>query len=85
MLVLINGENVSSKRISEKVKSADDRIASVKSYIRDEELTCDIFVKDKSFIDCDWQAVIDSVNEDLSKYEKIRKFNVMDISALLKG
>ena len=44
-----------------------------------------IFVKDKSFIDCDWQSVIDSVNEDLSKYEKIRKFNVMDISALLKG
>ena len=85
MLVLINGENVSSKRISEKVKSADDRIASVKSYIRDEELTCDIFVKDKSFIDCDWQTVIDMVNEDLSKYEKIRKFNVMDISALLKG
>ena len=85
MLVLLNGENVSSKRIADKVKEADPRIASVKAYIRDDLLTCDIFVKDKSFIDDDWQAVIDRVNEDLSKYEKIRKFSVVDIGALLKG
>ena len=85
MLVLLNGENVSSKRIADKVKEADPRIASVKAYIRDDLLTCDIFVKDKSFIEGDWQAVIDKVNEDLSKYEKIRKFSVVDIGALLKG
>lgn len=85
MIVLSNGENVSSKRISDKVKEADPRIASVKAYVREGTLTCDIFVKDKECIDSDWQAVIDKVNEDLSKYEKIRKFNVSDIGALLKG
>ena len=85
MLVLLNGENVSSKRIADKVKEADPRIASVKAYIRDDLLTCDIFVKDKADIEGDWQSVIDKVNEDLSKYEKIRKFSVVDISALLKG
>ena len=85
MLVLINGENVSSKRICEKVKAADPRISSVKAYIRDEMLTCDIFVNGKENVEGDWQAVIDRVNEDLSKYEKIRKFSVVDSSALLKG
>ena len=85
MLVLLNGENVSSKRIADKVKEADPRIASVKAYIRDDLLTCDIFVKDKADIEGDWQSVIDKVNEDLSKYEKIRKFSVVDIGALLKG
>lgn len=85
MLVLINGENVSSKRICDKVKEADPRIVSVKAYIRDEMLTCDIFVKGKADMEGDWQEVIDKVNEGLSKYEKIRHFSVMDIAALLKG
>lgn len=85
MLVLPNGENVSSKRICEKVKSADPRIASVKAYIRDGYLTCDIFVNGKENIEGDWQAVIDNVNSDLSKFEMIRKFNVADIGSLLKG
>ena len=85
MLVLLNGENVSSKRICDKVKEADPRIASVKAYIRDDLLTVDIFVKDKESMEGDWQAVIDKVNEDLSKYEKIRKFSISDISALVKG
>lgn len=85
MLVLPNGENVSSKRICEKVKSADPRIASVKAYIRDCYLTCDIFVNGKENIEGDWQAVIDNVNSDLSKFEMIRKFNVADIGSLLKG
>ncbi|MCQ2473314.1 MAG: AMP-binding protein [Saccharofermentans sp.] len=85
MLVLINGENVSSKRICDKVKEADPRIVSVKAYIRDEMLTCDIFVKSKADMEGDWQVVIDKVNEGLSKYEKIRHFSVMDIAALLKG
>ena len=85
MLVLPNGENVSAKRICEKVKSADPRIASVKAYIRDGYLTCDIFVNGKENIEGDWQAVIDKVNADLSKFEKIRKFNVADIGSLLKG
>ena len=85
MLVLPNGENVSAKRICEKVKSADSRIASVKAYIRDGYLTCDIFVNGKENIEGDWQAVIDKVNADLSKFEMIRKFNVADIGSLLKG
>ena len=85
MIVLINGENVSSKRIADKVKEADERIQSVKVYVRDEQLTCDIYVKDKKDIEGDWDAVIDKVNDNLSKYEKIRKYSVMDISALLKG
>ncbi|MCR4688538.1 MAG: AMP-binding protein [Saccharofermentans sp.] len=85
MLVLPSGENVSSKRISDKVKEADPRIASVKSYVRDGYLTCDIYVKGKEDIECDWQALIDEVNLGLAKYEKINRFSVTDISALLKG
>ena len=47
--------------------------------------TCDIFVNYRESIGDDWQTVIDKVNEKLSKYEKIRSFNVMDMGALLKG
>ena len=85
MIVLSNGENVSSSRIADKVKKADDRIASVKVFVREGALTCNIFVKDKTMVESDWQSVIDKVNEDLSKYEKIRVFSVSDISTLLKG
>ena len=85
MIVLSNGENVSSGRIADKVKSADPRISSVKVFVRDGELTCNIFVKDKKCVEGDWQAVIDKVNADLSKYEKIRKYSVADVSTLIKG
>ena len=85
MIVLSNGENVSSGRIADKVKSADPRIASVKVFVRDGELTCNIFVKDKESVEGDWQPVIDKVNADLSKYEKIRKYSVADVGTLIKG
>ena len=85
MIVLSNGENVSSGRIADKVKSADPRIASVKVFVRDGELTCNIFVKDKESVGDDWQPVIDKVNADLSKYEKIRKYSVADVGTLIKG
>lgn len=85
MIVLSNGENVSSGRIADKVKSADPRIASVKVFVRDGELTCNIFVKDKESVGGDWQPVIDKVNADLSKYEKIRKYSVADVGTLIKG
>lgn len=85
MLVLSNGENVSSRRITEKIKSADPRIASVKVFVREGSLVCDIYVADKAYIEDDWQAVIDRVNEGLSKFEKIRKFSVGDVGSLLKG
>ena len=78
-------ENVSSARIADKVKAADPRIASVKAFVRDGELTCNIFVKAGESTGGDWQAVIDRVNEDLSKYEKIRKYSVADVSTLIKG
>ena len=67
------------------MKSAERRRASVKAYIRDGYLTCDIVVNGKENIEGDWQAVIDKVNSDLSKFEMIRKFNVADIGSLLKG
>lgn len=85
MIVLSNGENVSSGRIADKVKSADPRIASVKVFVRDGELTCNIFVKDKESLGGDWQPVIDKVNADLSRYEKIRKYSVADVGTLIKG
>ena len=44
MLVLSNGENVSSRRIAEKIKSADPRISSVKVFMREGDLVCDIYV-----------------------------------------
>jgi len=85
MIVLMNGENVSAKRIAEKVMEASSDISSVKAYMRDGYLTCDIYVDGKDKLDRDFRQVIDKVNMGLSKFEKIRKFNVMDKSALLKG
>lgn len=84
-IVLCNGENVSSKRIIDKVKEADSRIVSVRAYIRDSFLTCDIYVNGKENMEGDWQAVIDKANKKLSKYEKIRKFSINDKSSFWKG
>ena len=68
-----------------KIKSADPRISSVKVFMREGDLVCDIYVADKAYIEDDWQAVIDRINEGLSKYEKIRKYSVGDVASLLKG
>ena len=85
MIVLNNGENISAKRIIDKVEAADPRIVSARVYNRDGFLTCDIYVNGKENMEGDWQLVFDKINSNLSKYEKIRKFSINDKSTFWKG
>lgn len=85
MIVLNNGENISAKRIIDKVEAADPRIVSARVYNRDGFLTCDIYVNGQENMEGDWQLVFDKINSNLSKYEKIRKFSINDKSTFWKG
>ena len=80
MLVLPNGENVSSNALSKKVKMTDESIRSVKLYVRDDVLTADIY----SSSQLDWDTLIEDFNLSLPKYQRIKKYNIIDPSLLLK-
>lgn len=81
-LTLINGENISSSLICDRVKALDDSIVKVKTYIMDEYLTCDIYVKDGS--DADFETKIAELNANVPKYERIMRYYVKSSSELLK-
>lgn len=80
MLVLPNGENVSSNALTKKIKQIDPSIRSVKLYVRDNVLTADIY----SAADLDWDSLIEECNNSLPKYERIKRFHIIDPSLLLK-
>ena len=80
MLVLPNGENVSSNALVKKLKQTDQSIRSVKLYVRDNALTADIY----SSAQLDWERLIEEFNHTLPKYERIIRFNIIDPSLLLK-
>ncbi len=80
MLVLPNGENVSSNALSQKLKQTDSSIRSVKLYVRDDLLTADIY--SSAFIA--WDELIESFNLTVPKYERIGRYNIIDPSLLLK-
>ncbi|MBQ9902254.1 MAG: AMP-binding protein [Clostridia bacterium] len=80
MIVLPNGENVSSNALVQKIKQTEPSIRSVKLYVRDNALTADIY----SSAQLDWDSLIEALNNTLPKYERIRKYNIVDPSLLLK-
>ena len=82
-LTLINGENISSALISDRVKGLDDSIVHVKVYIQNEYLTCDIYVN-KLDKDKNWDKIIEDLNAAVPKYERIMRYNIKDKSELLK-
>jgi len=82
-LTLINGENISSSLISDRVKGLDDSIVHVKVYIQNEYLTCDIYVN-KLDKDKNWDKIIENLNATVPKYERILRYNIKDKVELLK-
>ncbi len=85
-LTFANGEKISATAVAERVKSLDDSIRSVKVYIRDNILTCDIYITgnhaDDSFDKI--SALIDKDNQSASKYERVGSFNLYSADRLLK-
>ena len=82
-LTLINGENISSSLIAERVKSLSDSVVHVKVYIQNEYLTCDIYVDYKGS-SLDWDKLITKLNETVPKYERIMRYNIKNKRELLK-
>ena len=80
MLVLPNGENISSNALAKRIKQIDGSIRSVKLYVRDNVLNADIY----SAAELEWDNLIESLNESLPKYERIVRYNIIDPSLLLK-
>ena len=82
-LTLINGENISSSLIAERVKALDSDIVHVKVYIQNEYLTCDIYVN-KLDKEKNWDKIIEDLNAAVPKYERIMRYNIKDKNELLK-
>ena len=82
MITLGNGENVASEKIASRVKALSPLISSVKVYVRDGLLSCDIYTD--SDLTSDIDDLIEGLNDALPNYERIRKYNVKDRGGLLK-
>ena len=93
-LVFANGEKVSAAAVAKRVQGLDESIKSVKVYIRDNTLTCDIYVASESGektsagsekeISERLQNLIDAMNQQVSKYERVGKYNIYNADRLLK-
>ena len=85
-ITLSNGENVSTKKIEERVLALKDSVAAAKIYVRDNVLTADMYIKDPAEVsDRDmWQKLIDEMNEKLTPFERIGNFNLYGSDKLLK-
>lgn len=80
MVTLSNGENVASEKIASKVRELSPSITSVKVYVRDGRLCCNIFANEKIDID----PLIAELNTRLPKYEKICSYKLIDSRKLMK-
>ena len=85
-LVFANGEKISAGAVAERVSGLHDKIKSVKVYIRDNELTCDIYIAavPDDALEKDFEKLIAGMNEEVSKYEKVQKYNLYNADRLLK-
>ena len=86
LISLPNGENVSAKKIEERVRTLSSDISSVKVYVRDDKLCTDIFLKEGSdkADSTNWDELIDRLNSEVSGYERIGKYHIYSSSKLLK-
>ena len=80
MITLSNGENVASEKIASKVRELSPAIASVKVYVREGRLCCDIYTTGPLDID----PLITSLNTRLPRYEKISSYKLIDSRRLMK-
>lgn len=82
-ITLINGENISTSLISERVKGLSADVVHVKVYIQNEYLTCDIYVKADALKE-DWDGKIAELNDNVPKFERVMRYNIKDSRELLK-
>ena len=89
-IALANGEKVSVAMLEGKVKAMHESVRSVKLYVRDGQLTADVYVDAKTAgaeaaeWDVFYGALLEKCNEGLPKYQRIAKWNVYDAARLLK-
>ncbi len=85
-LVLANGEKISAAAVADRVKSLDGIIRHVKAYVRDNELICDIYADAEpgETVYGRVEDLIEVMNQEASKYERVSKFNIYNSDRLLK-
>ncbi|MCR5837404.1 MAG: AMP-binding protein [Lachnospiraceae bacterium] len=85
-IILPSGEGVLASALEEEILSLHDSAKSVKAYLRDGLLTCDIYVdiSNGDTLEKLWDELIRERNTQTIKYKHIQKFNICDIKTLLK-
>ena len=86
-ITLPNGENVSVKMLEERILKLHDSVVSAKVYVRNDELCTDIYIKDKNLLAEEelWNDLIEDLNANVSRFERIGKYNLYSSENLLKG
>lgn len=86
-LTLANGENVSSRRLAERVLALDQTISGVKVYLRDGSLVGDIYINGyhgEEDIQRKLDLLIAQMNNHYPSYERINRYNLRAAEDLLK-
>ena len=85
-ITLSNGENISTKRIEERVREVHECIVAVKVYMRGDLLCTDIYVRDSEAPSdpTAWDGLIDELNKNVSRFERIGKYNIISSTQMLK-
>ncbi len=86
-LTLANGENVSSRRLVERVMALDRNISSVKVYLRDGSLVGDIYINGyhgEEEIQKKFDVLMARMNDSYPSYERINRYNLRGAEEMLK-
>ena len=89
-IALANGEKLSVAMVEGKLKALNESIRAVKFYVRDGQLTADVYVDAKTAgaEASEWEryygGLVEQCNKELPKYQRISKWNVYDAARLLK-
>lgn len=74
VILFSNGENIYPENIENRIREKDNNISSVKVYLYDSKLKADIYLKEENTMD--YSKMIEEVNEEGTKFEKISYFEV---------
>lgn len=74
VILFSNGENIYPENIENRIIEKDSNINSVKVYLYDSKLKADIYLKKENARD--YHKIIEEVNEEGSKFEKITFFEI---------
>ena len=71
-----NGENINDEKIRKQIREAVPDVSDIKIFLKDNELTCFIYVPNDELKELDWNNILADINARNAKYDNVRAFKV---------